>query len=70
MAGELINKMERYNTIRDDDAMDEDQKEAVLEELFEGDLNRSVQVMDRSSPAFRLGTRRTDVRGRASRFPG
>ena len=37
LKGELINKMERYNTIRHDDAMDEDQKEAVLEELFEGD---------------------------------
>ncbi len=34
---ELIHKMERYNAIRHDDAMDEDRKEAVREELFEGD---------------------------------
>jgi tetratricopeptide (TPR) repeat protein len=37
LQGELINKMERYNAIRHDEAVDEDQKEAIREELFEGD---------------------------------
>ena len=34
---ELIDKMERYNLIRHDDDMDEEEKEAIREELFEGD---------------------------------
>ena len=34
---ELIDKMERYNMIRYDDELDEDEKEAIREELFEGD---------------------------------
>jgi len=33
----LIQKMECYNAIRHDDEMDEDEKEAIREELFEGD---------------------------------
>jgi tetratricopeptide (TPR) repeat protein len=37
MRDELIGKMERYNAIRHDDSMDEDQKEAIREDLFEGD---------------------------------
>jgi hypothetical protein len=37
MRDELIGKMERYNAIRHDDSMDEDQKEEIREELFEGD---------------------------------
>ncbi|MBW2427881.1 MAG: hypothetical protein JRF56_02905 [Deltaproteobacteria bacterium] len=37
MRNELINKMERYNAIRHDYTMDEDKKEAIRAELFEGD---------------------------------
>ena len=37
MREELIRKMERYNAIRIDDSMDEDPKEEIREELFEGD---------------------------------
>jgi hypothetical protein len=37
MKDELIGKMERYNAIRHDDSMDEDQKEEIREQLFEGD---------------------------------
>jgi tetratricopeptide (TPR) repeat protein len=33
----LIAKIERYNAIRHDDEMDEEEKEAIREELFEGD---------------------------------
>jgi hypothetical protein len=33
----LIDKMERYNAIRHDDDVAEDEKEAIREELFEGD---------------------------------
>jgi hypothetical protein len=33
----LIDKMERYNAIRHDDGLDEEEKEAIREELFEGD---------------------------------
>jgi len=33
----LLEKMERYNEIRHDDDVDEDEKEAIREELFEGD---------------------------------
>jgi tetratricopeptide (TPR) repeat protein len=34
---ELIGKMERYNAIRHDQTMEEEQKEAIREEIFEGD---------------------------------
>jgi len=37
MRDELIGKIERYNAIRHDDSMDEDQKEEIREELFDGD---------------------------------
>ncbi len=37
MRDELIGKMERYNVIRHDDSMDEERKEEIREELFEGD---------------------------------
>ncbi|MGA2262472.1 MAG: hypothetical protein ABSH28_13680 [Acidobacteriota bacterium] len=37
MKGDLIGKMERYNAIRHDKTMEEEQKEALREELFEGD---------------------------------
>lgn len=37
MKKELIDKMERYNMIRHDDGLDEDEKEAIREEIFEGD---------------------------------
>lgn len=37
MKKELIEKMQRYNMIRHDDDMDEEEKEAIREELFEGD---------------------------------
>jgi len=37
MKNELIDKMERYNMIRHDDELDEDEKEAICEEIFEGD---------------------------------
>jgi hypothetical protein len=33
----LIEKMERYNAIRHDDGLDGEEKEAIREELFEGD---------------------------------
>lgn len=33
----LIDKMERYNAIRHDDGLDEEEKEAIREELFDGD---------------------------------
>ena len=33
----LIEKMERYNEIRHDGDVDEEEKEAIREELFEGD---------------------------------
>lgn len=33
----LIEKMDRYNTIRHDSGLDEEEKEAIREELFEGD---------------------------------
>jgi len=33
----LIEKMERYNAIRHDDGLDGEEKEAICEELFEGD---------------------------------
>jgi tetratricopeptide (TPR) repeat protein len=33
----LIDKMERYNAIRHDDGLDDEEKEAIREELFEGD---------------------------------
>ena len=33
----LLEKMERYNEIRHNDDVDEDEKEAIREELFEGD---------------------------------
>jgi len=33
----LLEKMERYNEIRHDDDVDEEEKEAIREELFEGD---------------------------------
>ena len=34
---ELIDKMERYNMIRHDHELDEDEKEAIREEIFAGD---------------------------------
>ena len=34
---ELIQKMERYNEIRHDDGLNEEEKESIREELFEGD---------------------------------
>jgi tetratricopeptide (TPR) repeat protein len=37
MKGDLIGKMDRYNAIRHDETMDEDRKEELREELFEGD---------------------------------
>jgi tetratricopeptide (TPR) repeat protein len=37
MKNELIDKMERYNMIRHDNDMDDEEKEAIREELFEGD---------------------------------
>ncbi len=37
LRGELVSKMERYNAIRHDPSMDEEQKEALREALFEGD---------------------------------
>ena len=37
MKNELIDKIERYNMIRHDDELDEDEKEDIREELFEGD---------------------------------
>jgi hypothetical protein len=36
MKNELTGKMERYNMIRHDDDMDDEKKEAIREELFEG----------------------------------
>ena len=33
----LIDKMERYNAIRHDGGLDEEEKEAIREELFDGD---------------------------------
>lgn len=37
MKKELIDKMQRYNSIRHNDDMDEEEKEAIRDELFEGD---------------------------------
>jgi len=37
MKGEIIRKMERYNAIRHDPKVDDEQKETLREELFEGD---------------------------------
>jgi tetratricopeptide (TPR) repeat protein len=37
MKGDLIGKMDRYNAIRHDESIDQDQKEELREELFEGD---------------------------------
>jgi len=34
---ELIGKMERYNAIRHDQTIEDERKEAIREELFEGD---------------------------------
>jgi hypothetical protein len=34
---ELIEKMERYNAVRHDDSLDEDEREEVRIELFDGD---------------------------------
>jgi hypothetical protein len=35
--GDLLEKMERYNAIRHDQDLDEDEKEEIRAELFEGD---------------------------------
>ena len=37
---ELIDKLKSYNTIRHSEDMDEDEKEAIRHELFEGDHAR------------------------------
>ena len=37
MKGEIIGKMERYNAIRHDPKVDDERKEALREDLFEGD---------------------------------
>ena len=37
MKGKLIHRMERYNKIRRDEALDEEQKEAERWKIFKGD---------------------------------
>jgi len=37
MKKELIGKMQRYNAIRHNNDLDEEEKEAIRDELFDGD---------------------------------